>query len=67
MLDVSEMRIPVAQTTRKNAHPNPTSQAEMILSGTILVDLRDFEEMIGKQLDKLVFSGSDASEEPIGT
>ena len=67
-LDVFEMRTPLAESTWRNTHPNLTSPAEMILSGAVLGDLRDFEAMkIGKQLYKLGFPGSAACEERIGT
>ena len=63
VVDVSEMRIPMAQSTRRNYSPNLTSQAEMILSGVVLGDLRHFEATkIGKQLYELGFSGSGAGE-----
>ena len=68
VLDVFEMRTPLAESTWRNTHPNLTSPAEMIWSGAVLGDLRDFEAMkIGKQLCKLGFPGSASCEEQIGT
>ena len=57
VLGVPKMRALMPESTRRSTHSSLTSQAELMLSGAVLGDLRG----------KMVFSGSDACEDTINT